>query len=195
MTRSRDRRRMDWAEIRGRVDRAARALAEAQTPSPERVRELLEERARQLARRPPPPPEGAALETMLFTVAGERYAIEARYVMEVFALRGLTLLPGAEPPVFALTGWRGALLTIIDVRRLLDLSAAALNDLGRVIVLGEDRAAFGMLVDVVDEMRVMPEAEIHRPTERGEGARAYVRGITTDAIQVLDGAALLRLNE
>ena len=40
----------------------------------------------------------------------ERFAVEARHVVEVFRLAELTTLPGAPPPVAGVTAWRGGLL-------------------------------------------------------------------------------------
>lgn len=161
----------------------------------DRVRAVLEERARVLARPVERAAAGGTFEAVSFRLADERFAVESRFVIEVFPLSALALLPGATPPVFGVTAWRGRLLTVLDLRPLLGISSAALNDLGRVIAIGETRAAFGFLVDGVDEIVSLREAEVRAPPDGVAARRDYVRGVTGDALVVLDGGRLLRLHE
>lgn len=160
----------------------------------EQVRALLEERARVLARPVGRGPGGGTVEAVSFVLADERYAIESRFVVEVFPLADLALLPGAKAPVLGVTGWRGGLLTVLDLRPLLGISTTALNDLGRVIVIGEARAAFGILVDSVREIVSLRECDVRAPPDGVAVRRDYVRGVTGDALVVLDGGRLLRLH-
>jgi purine-binding chemotaxis protein CheW len=156
---------------------------------------VLEERARRLARPPAPPPAGEMLDVMTFALANETYAVESRYVHEVFRLVDLSPLPGAEPPVFGVAAWRGELLTILDLRAALGLSVAALNDLSRVIVIGESRPVFGILADAVRELIRLPAAEVRQPPEGAAAPREYLRGVTADAVLLLDAKQLLRLRD
>ncbi len=183
---------MDWAEIRRRVEAAGRAVAGETAVSPEHVRQVLEERARALARAAVPPPAGDVLELVTFALADEVYAIESRYVQAVVRLVELSPLPGAEPPVFGVTAWRGGLLTILDLRRVLGLSVAAPDDLSRLIVLGEDRPAFGILADAVQDLVTLPISELRAAAEGVAAQREYLRAMTAGAVLVLDGDKLLR---
>ncbi|MGA2383536.1 MAG: chemotaxis protein CheW [Gemmatimonadales bacterium] len=160
----------------------------------EQVRALLEERARVLARPVERRAVSGTFEAVSFVLADERYAIESRFVVAVFPLADLALLPGAKAPVLGVTAWRGGLLTVLDLRPLLGLSTAALNDLGRVIAMGEARAAFGILVDAVLETRSLRESEVRELPDGVAVRRDYVRGVTGDALVVLDGGRLLRLH-
>lgn len=184
---------IDWGEIRQRMEVADRALAGATDRDPESVRELLEERARSLARPAAQIPASETLDVVTFVLANEVYAVESRYVTAVFELIDLSPLPGAEPPVFGVTAWRGELLTILDLRQVLGLSVAALSDLSRVMVLGEDRARFGVLADAVRELVTLPATQVREPPEGLAAKREYLRGVTADAVLVLDAGALIRL--
>jgi len=184
---------VDWAEIRSRVDALDRALSGASEGQPERIRAVLEERARALARSAAAPTTADRLEAVTFALGGERYAIEARYVIEVFRLKQLSALPGAERPVFGVTAWRGELLTLCDLRGALGLSATALNDLSLVLVLGEDRAAFGILADAVHGLVSLSAAQVREPSEGTGAKREYVRGLTPDAMLVLDAKQILHV--
>ncbi len=158
----------------------------------DRIRRVLEERARALAR---PTASGAANDTLqmvTFALANETYAVESRYVIQVFRLTDLTPLPGAEPPVVGVAAWRGGLLTILDLRHVLGVSVQALDDLGRVIVVGEQRPAFGILVDAVHDIAAIPAAAIRTPPDGVASKRDYLRGVTADAVLVLEATTLLR---
>ena len=157
-------------------------------------RAVLDARRRALARPATPPSATDALHLLSFTLAGESYSVEARYVYAVVRLAEVAALPGAQPPVCGVTGWRGELLTVLDLRPVLGLSAAALNDLGQVIVLGAERPAFGLLVDAAQELITVPAAAVREAAEGVAADRSFLMGITGDALVVLDAAALLHLH-
>jgi purine-binding chemotaxis protein CheW len=185
---------IDWAQVRSRLAAALRSIEEASRPSPEQARAVLDERARALARRPLEDARaGRTIEAVTFSLANERYAIEAAVVREVVRLVHLTPVPGAGAFLAGVTNLRGEMLAVIDLRRFFDLPEKGLTDLSRVIVLGADRSEFGVLADQAhDIVRLGVEELLERPASGPEIAREYVRGVTEDALVVLDGAALLR---
>jgi chemotaxis signal transduction protein len=64
--------------------------------------------------------------------------------------------------------------------------------LSRLIVIGKETAEFGILADRTDTIVSLPVAEVLSPTESiPESQRAYLIGVTRDALLVLDGAGLL----
>ena len=127
-----------------------------------------------------------------FTLGGERLVIEARWLLGITKLATLAALPGAEPPVRGVTVWRGDLLTVLDIRPVLGISTAGLSDLTRVLVLGERKPRFGLLVDTVGEAVDLSDIGL-LPAPAGSLARDYLLGVTADAGLVLDGARLLQL--
>ena len=160
--------------------------------APAHVQQVLEERARALAKPAHPDPSGDTIEVVLFDLEGETYALEASSVWEVFRLEALSPLPGAKPPVFGVTSWRGAVLTILDLRQVLGLPAGGVTDLSRVILLGTRRPAFGILADAVHELVVLRRHDVRAPPEGVALKREYLAGITGDAVPVLAGHELLR---
>jgi purine-binding chemotaxis protein CheW len=159
--------------------------------SPERAREILETRARALARRPADVVHTGTIDVVEFRIAGERYAIESRQVFAVLALTDLVPLPGATTPVAGVMIWRGKLLTILDVRAALGLSTTALNDLKTVIVVGDSDASAGILVDVLEGISKRPLADFRAVSEEGRN-RNHKRGLASDAVMLIDGAAIAR---
>jgi purine-binding chemotaxis protein CheW len=154
-------------------------------------REVLRERARQLARVIAEPPRaGEVLELVGFVLAGERYAIESRFVREVARLTRFTPVPGTPGYVLGVTNLRGEILALFDLRHLLGVVTEGVTDLGRVVVLGESRREFGLLADAASEILYVPGASLAQP-ETAWG-RAYLQGVTPDGVVGLSGEALLR---
>jgi purine-binding chemotaxis protein CheW len=129
------------------------------------------------------------LELVVFTLAGERYGIESRLVREVARLTRFTPVPGTPAFVLGITSLRGEILALFDLRQLLGVVAVGVTDLGRVVVVGENRREFGLLADSASEILTVPRSGLtHSDTAWG---RAFVRGVTPEGVIVLSGEALL----
>jgi purine-binding chemotaxis protein CheW len=160
--------------------------------TPRDPREILEERARTLAKPLASVAAFTGSEMLSFTVGRERFAIDSRFVFAVFRLSDLVPVPGARPPVVGLTRWRGDVLTLLDIRRVVGGAAGALDDLGRVIVVGETSAELGILADTIDDIRGIDLSALHPvPAERRLDGESVLLGVSADAVHVLNTIALL----
>lgn len=184
-------RRLDWQDIHARLERASAA---AEAPSPERARAILERRARELARAPESLPSPAeVLEVVRFTLADDRYALETRHIREVVRLTDVTPVPGAPESLLGVVNLRGEVLALFDLRRIFGIPADRLEPRARVLVLGGDRAEFGILAEEVHELQRLPrEALLEPPASISDVGRELLQGVTAGALAVLDGALLLR---
>ncbi len=161
--------------------------------SPEAERLVLERRAALLARRQRRERPVASIEVAVFRLGREHYAIELGCLLQIFPLRDLALLPGARPPVIGLTPWRGGLLRVLDLGAALGRAQSGIADRGRVLALASgERAAFGLLIDGVDDVRLLPVPDIRPLPGRDADGLRLLRGVTSDAVLVLDGEQLIR---
>lgn len=184
---------IDWADVRERLARAQAAATAALEPPPERVRALMDERARRLARPPAQSEETDAIAVMTFALGTERYAIETEYVREVVRLADFSPVPGAPDFVLGVTNLRGEVLCLVDLRTFFDVPSKRLTELSRIVVVGMETAEFGILVDEAFEMATLRPNDIVPPPESVAGiGRECLLGVTREALIVLDGAALLR---
>jgi len=185
---------IDWSEIRQRLARAEAATREALRPSPERACRILEERA-QLAARPSAaagPAQGEEVEVVRFSLGRERYAMETHYVREVLGVAELSQVPGTPGFFAGLANLRGNLLAVVDLARFLEVPRIADAAFARIIVCGRDDPELGFLADGVDEVTAVPVREVLSPTGHfAANGRDYLRGMTGEALIILDGAALL----
>lgn len=158
---------------------------------PEHERRILVERARILAR-PPSDADGRAEVVLLtLTLGGERWGLEARLVWEVFQVSELARLPGADPPVVGITAWRGLILPVLDLRPVLGIPAAPMDDLRFAVVVGAERPALGILADAVNEVGSVAESDLREPPAGVMLHRDHLLGVTAAALPVLDGAQLV----
>ncbi|HMC66010.1 MAG TPA: chemotaxis protein CheW [Gemmataceae bacterium] len=187
-------RKINWDELRQRLARTIAAMEDAVRLSPEQAKAVLDERARVLARAPVQAPDAArVLEVAKFTLANEQYALETRFISRVVRLIEHTPVPGAPDFLVGLINLQGDILAVFDLRKFFGLEARGITDLSMVFVLGGDRAEFGVLVDAAKEVMTLEIDEVLEPPGSVTGAaREYLRGVTKDALMVLDGAAILK---
>jgi purine-binding chemotaxis protein CheW len=166
---------------------------ETRMPSTPDARQILRARAHTLAR----PPERAAvaeasLELLEFRLAQERYALETRYVREVYPLKDLMPLPCTPPFVLGIVNVRGRITPVIDIKKFFDLPDKGLTDLHRIILVRANDLEFGLLADVIVGVRTVPVESLQPSLPTLTGIRAdYLKGVTGEHLVVLDAGRLL----
>ena len=183
----------DYRALESKLKAAHAALESAWAPTSQESREVLLSRAQALARPNAPAQAPAALiEVLEFNLAYERYAIESRYVREVFPLENLTPVPCTPAHVLGVANLRGEIMSVLDIRAFFELPKVGLPDLNKVLVLESEHMNFGLLVDAVIKMDQIPVTAIQPALPAMTGIRqTYLRGLTEDCMAILDGALLL----
>jgi chemotaxis signal transduction protein len=180
--------RFDWEALRRRLDAAA-GEGEGEGHDAAAEAAVLEARALALAR--PATAEGGdamALPGLVFRRGREGFAVPLDDLAEVRRGAGVTILGGAPPPVVGIVGWRGRVLTVIDVAA----EPSPPREEGALLVVGSPRLRVAIVADEVEEV-VDVGGERLLPAPPGGSARGEIaRGVTADAVLVLDVAALLR---
>jgi purine-binding chemotaxis protein CheW len=191
MTGARARGRIDWGEVRDRLARAMRADETAL--GSEQARRVMDERARRLAEPARKMRRAAGShEALVFSVGRARYALPTQFVLEVAPLGQFTSLPGASDLLFGVASLRGDVLAIFQPRALFGGEAHDASERRWLVVCGERHAEFALLADAVHELRRLDEEEALAPLgSADESGGEYVRGVTADALLLLDGAKLL----
>lgn len=90
----------------------------------------------------------------LLTLGGEVYAVDLRHVREVFEVEAITPVPGMPPALVGVTNVRGAVVPIMDLRRLLGLTTAGPPPRYAVIIKHGTHQV-GVLVERVPEIRTV----------------------------------------
>lgn len=184
--------RFDWALARSRVQTLSDSLEHGAAVSAEASQLILEERARRYAIAP----ERSLLaseqiELLTFRLAGETYAIESRFVREVLHAPELTPLPGAPPLVSGVTNLRGEILAVMDLGQPLGCPSVQATP-EWVIVLGLNSVEMGIVSDAVLEVAAVRTDSVLAPARAARELHpTWIRGITSDAVIVLEGQAVL----
>lgn len=146
--------------------------------------EVLQQRAAALAT-PVEHAERRGLSMVGFALAGTRLALELRFLREAARVPPLTPLPGA-PLVQGLALLRGEVLPVFQLAPLLGLSASPVRAGSRLLVLGEDAAELGIVVDEVAGARFFADSEIAPLPDH-----PLCLGLAADGTLLLDGSRLL----
>lgn len=182
-------RRIDWREIRRRVDAAVASDAKQ---SPEEIQRILKERAHALAQAPAVEDSVEFVEIVEFQLAHERYALETLHVREVFPLDDLAPLPCTPAFVLGIVNLRGEIVSVVDIRKFFGLPQKGITNLDRIIVLESGEMTFGVLADDIVGVRRLPVAEMRSSQPLPAGIHEnYVQGITANGLAVLDARAIL----
>lgn len=185
---------IDWQEAYARLERARRALETGGDLPAEEVKRVLSDRARALARpveEAPAPTE--VLDLLVFSLAGERYAVETAHVVEVLPLRGLTPVPCTPPLVLGVVNHRGRILPVLDFRRLFQLAGGEVTEGSRVVAVEAGGMAFGVFAEAVaGTVRIGAQGLAPPPAGLTGAHQAFIRGVTGEMVAVLDLAALVR---
>ena len=129
---------------------------------------------------------------MCFTLAGVTYALNVLQLREVLPRVTVEPVPGAPPAVRGVLNLRGEIVTLLDLRRWLDLPAGPGD--GPVLVLEHAGQSLGLRVDAVGALlKRMPDDLLAPPASANPRLAALACGRTTDGVEtltLLDGAAL-----
>lgn len=153
---------------------------------------ILHERALALAREQGGGQEpGERVDLTVFLLGSERFAFESHLIREVVACRGYTPLPCVPPFVAGIMNLRGRILSLLDLRRLLELPDEGVGE-GMVLVLSHGGMEFGVLAARIEGNATVPLSLLQEefPALGKEGGR-YLWGVTPERLVVLDALKLL----
>ncbi len=184
--------KLDWTEIRQRLDKVGAAIESGYSPNPEDMKRILKTRADALAQAPEETKQGEVIEILEFLLANECYAIESQFVREVYAMKDYTPLPGTPPFVLGLINVRGQIISVIDIKKFFDMPDKGISDLNKVIIIHDDTMEFGVLADSMLGVLRISMNEIQPPLPTLTGIRQeFLKGVTGGHVIILDAERLL----
>jgi purine-binding chemotaxis protein CheW len=171
-------------------------MSQSEFRNPQSEIEVLERRAKALAR--PPTEEAAESETLhvvAFPLGEERYGIEVTMVQEVQPLEPhiWSRVPCTPHFIVGAVNIRGRVYSVMDAGRFLGLPSRSLSETGHVLLVrGEEGMELGILADDIPQVARVPLAEV-QPASATVSSRAqeYVRGVTNDMLIILNLPRLL----
>ena len=183
---------IDWSAINRRLEAVNTAIEKGFSPRPEERKRILRARAELLARQTDRDAYAGTVEVVEFMLANERYGIESSYVREVYPLRDYTPLPCTPSFVLGLLNLRAQIISVIDIKKFFDMPEKGISDPNKVIIVSDGKMIFGILADVILDVRGIAVEDIQSsiPTLTGI-CEQFLRGVTRERTVILDAAKLL----
>lgn len=187
-----DARRVDWDEVRARLERSAQALAAGDE---NQIADELQRRARRIAAAPawvadPGAAERETIDALAFRIGSQLCAVDSSHVREAVQLMQLTPLPGLPATLRGLANVRSQIVPAFDLRSLLQLPAAEAGPTQpTLLILAFNGAEFGICVDALEGSLRLPQAALR--TDLPALQMQYLQGVTADGTVLLDLASLV----
>ena len=161
--------------------------------SGELTKKILRERAAALARELKEETVSETLKFLEFQLSDEYYCVGTEYVTEVCPLREYTRVPCSPDFVFGIVNFHGRILSIVDLKKVLNLSDVGITDRDKVIMLESGGMRFGILTDRLLGIREIAPDSIQKELPPGidTGNGRYISGVTNEGRIILDSEALL----
>lgn len=136
---------------------------------------------------------------LTFHVAGEDYGIEIAYVTEIIGMQSITEVPDMPAFVKGVINLRGKVIPVMDVRSRFNFNLREYDGRTCIIVVDIKDNCVGLVVDAVNEVMTIPEAQIEPPPTTGSrNGGCYLKGLgkIDDNVKILlDVEQLLYHNE
>jgi len=188
----------DWQKVHARLEQARLTIdSSGELQSIEVVR-ILTDRALALAKplKDSAPSMEEMIELLVVSIGGERFGIETLCAIEAISLRELIPVPCTPAFVLGIVNYRGRILAILDLRRILDLPGEGVMEGSKVVAVEAGGTTVGILVNTVVGTISVLVRKVAPPPEALTGLRlALTRGVTEEFITVLDLHALARAPE
>lgn len=122
---------------------------------------------------------GPRVEYLAFRLGADTYAVPIGEVREILKMPPVTEVPRAPKDVVGVVSVRGLLVTVLDLRQRLRVSAGEITKKGRILlVAGAENEVIGLYVDEVLQVHRLADTEIEVATNVLGGKLAdYVLGI------------------
>jgi purine-binding chemotaxis protein CheW len=131
-----------------------------------------------------------------FMLGQAAFGVDTAQIQEVVRLGNLTPVHHAPAYVVGIRNLRGRIVTVIDLRRRLDLGRVAVGPESRILIVEGQGEPIGLLVDrVADTIDVNP-ADIHPAPANVNGVQSrHLRGVCRNGaclVALLDLTAILQ---
>lgn len=115
---------------------------------------------------------------VVFTAGSEEYGLEISQVQEIIRLQAITRIPRSPDYVEGVINLRGNIVPVINLHQRLSLGERQNTDNSRIIIVQEQEAMVGIIVDSVTEVISLSREAIEPPSGSDAlNASSYLKGI------------------
>lgn len=188
-------RSIDWDNISQRLENVTEQIERGWTLVQEKKEEVRKDRDKAHAVEPVDDAGTESVEVVRFLLSGGDYAIESMYVRQVLPLGEITPLPSAPLFILGIINVRGKIVSVVDMRKLLNIPEGGGTEFNKVIILYNDCVEFGILVDSIfgiESVQLKDIEGIQPALSALEGIPAeWFKGVTKERYTLLDAGKIL----
>ena len=130
------------------------------------------------------------LKVLIFNINGEYYAADIKEVERILGYEETTRLPESPDFVEGLINYEEGILPIISLAKRFNLGESVRKQESKIIVTKHADEIYGIIVDVVSEVRDIKADDIEEPPKVISGiSRRYIKGLIK-----LDNRIIIFLN-
>jgi len=122
---------------------------------------------------------------LTFHLSREDYGIEIRYVTEIIGIQRITEVPDMPGYVKGVINLRGKVIPVMDVRIRFGLAARDYDDRTCIIVVDIGGKSVGLVVDKVNEVADITDAQIEPPPHGSSSSYVQGMGKFGDEVKIL----------
>lgn len=131
------------------------------------------------------------IEVLVFKLSHERYAIELKYVKEVYPYKDYTPLSNVPSFIFGIVNIRRKILSIFDLKFFFNLPVEEAKD-KKLIILENSEMEFALLTDGIEGIQKIPFHAIQSSLSLLSGAKVdFLKGVTAEKIILINAEKLL----
>jgi len=127
-----------------------------------------------------------------FTVGDVNYGVPVDQVREVRDVQAVTPVPGAPSYIEGVTNLRGQIITVMDLRKRLNIKKEGRSE--KIVVIEMGKAALGVVVDNVTEVSTIAGSDIERHMQVTKKLEDYLVGVGKqgeELVVILDLAKII----
>jgi purine-binding chemotaxis protein CheW len=133
-----------------------------------------------------------SISVLEFVLSSERYAIENKFVTEVFLLRDLTTVPGAPSFFAGICNFRGKIITLLNLKVLFNMQNYGITELNKVVVIHFNQVEFGILTDSIVGTFFLKKDSFGNATAGNDIPNSgFISGISETGLILIDGKELI----
>ena len=122
--------------------------------------------------------EDNELKILIFSTNDEYYAADIMEVERILAYEETTKLPDSPEFVDGVINYEGKILPVISLSKRFNISEADINKDSKIIVSSQKESKFGIIVDVVSEVKNISAKDMEEPPEVVGGiSKRYIKGL------------------
>ncbi|MCX5681794.1 MAG: chemotaxis protein CheW [Candidatus Omnitrophica bacterium] len=132
------------------------------------------------------------MKTIIFTISDKEYGLDIAHVQEVIRVRKFIPIPESADFVEGVMSLRGKVITLINLRKKLGLTAKDIGKTDRIIVTHIKDHSLGIIVDTVSGVLNIESSIVTSPDDTLKNA-VYLKGIAkvgSRLIMIMDLAGL-----